>query len=106
VTVANGHVDLLKLPVEKRVKELRRVLGWTQAELAEQVGVNVRQTKRWEAGDLPSEENAVELARVAPRKLRAKPEWFYEPREAREERLLSLERQVADMQKRLKRAGL
>lgn len=106
MSTTNGHVDLLKLPIEKRVPALRSMLGWTQAELADEVGVNVRQVKRWTAGDLPSEENAIELARVAPRRLRAKPEWFYEPREQREQRLLSLERQVADMQKRLRKAGL
>jgi transcriptional regulator with XRE-family HTH domain len=106
VTVANGHVDLLKLPMEKRVSALRAMLGWTQAELADEVGVNVRQVKRWTAGDLPSEENAVELARLAPRWMKARPEWFFEPREAREQRLVALERQVEEMQKRLRKAGL
>jgi len=102
----NGHVDLLGLPKEQRVKALRAMRGLTQQELAEEVGVNVRQIKRWEAGDLPSEANAVELARVAPKKLKAKPDWFYDPREIREERMTALERQIADLDSRLQKAGL
>lgn len=102
----NGHVDLLALPIEKRVSALRGLLGWTQVELADELGVNVRQVKRWTAGALPSEDNAVELARVAPRALKAKPDWFYEPVEKREERLVALEQKVAALEKRLRKAGL
>lgn len=102
----NGHLDLLALPIERRTRELRKLLGWTQVELADEIGYTVRQVKRFEAGQVPSEEAAVELARVAPRGLKAKPEWFFEPRERREERLLALEQQVAGLEARLRKAGL
>lgn len=104
---ANGHVDLLALPKEERVKELRKVLGVFQWQLAEMIGYEVRQVKRYESGEvLPTPEAATELARVAPRWMKANPEWFFEPREARENRLLKLEGQVADLEKRLRKAGL
>lgn len=103
---SNGHPDLLKLPIEERVGALRDLLGVTQAELADELGMNVRQVKRWQRGELPSEESARKLAALAPRKLRARAEWFYEPRERREERMLALERRVEQMERRLKRAGL
>lgn len=102
----NGHLDLAALPIEKRVAALRKALGWTQVELAEEVGVSVRQVKRWTAGHIPSEESAYELARVAPRKLKAKPELFYEPVERKEERLVAVEKRMDALERRLKRAGL
>lgn len=106
MTAGNGHPDLLKLPIEERVGALRRLLGWTQVELAEALGMNVRQVKRWEAAEVPSEESARRIAAVAPRGLRAKPEWFFEPRERREERLVALERKVELLERRLRKAGL
>lgn len=102
----NGHLDLAALPIEKRVKALRRQLGWTQTEFAEELGINVRSVKRWEAGQVPSEEMAHEIAAVAPRKLKAGPDLFFEPFERREERLLRLERAVDLLEKRLRKAGL
>jgi transcriptional regulator with XRE-family HTH domain len=102
----NGHLDLAALPIEKRVKALRDALGWTQKELAAEIGINVRSVKRWEAGQVPSEDLAYEIAAVAPRKLNAKPELFFEPKEAREERLLALERKVELLERRLRKAGL
>lgn len=102
----NGHLDLEALPIEQRVRALRKALGWTQAELAEEVGVSVRQVKRWTAGAIPSEESAIALARVAPRKLKAKPELFFEPSERREERFLALEQRVDALERRLRQAGL
>lgn len=102
----NGHLDLAALPIERRVKALRRQLGWTQMELAEELGLNVRQIKRFEAGAIPSEETAQRIAEIAPRKLNAKPDLFFEPVERREERLLRLERAVELLEKRLRKAGL
>ena len=102
----NGHVDLEALPIEQRVRALRKTLGWTQEELAEEVGLSVRQIKRYDAGAIPSEETAIQLARVAPRKLKAKPELFFEPVERKEERLLVVEKRMDALERRLKRAGL
>lgn len=102
----NGHVDLEALPIEQRVRALRKALGWTQEELAGEVGLSVRQLKRHEAGHIPSEESAVEYARVAPRSLKAKPELFFEPAERKEERLLAVEKRMDALERRLKRAGL
>lgn len=102
----NGHVDLAAVPIERRVRELRRVLGWTQVELADELGINVRSVKRWEAGQIPSEESAYEIAAVAPRALKATPDLFFEPVERREERLLELERKVDQLERRLRKAGL
>jgi transcriptional regulator with XRE-family HTH domain len=106
MVTANGHLDLAALPIERRVKELRRALGWTQVEMADELGINVRSVKRWEAGQIPSEESAHEIAALAPRGLNAKPELFFEPSERREERLLELEKRLDAMERRLKRAGL
>jgi transcriptional regulator with XRE-family HTH domain len=103
---SNGHVDLASLPIEQRVKALRKALGWTQAALADEIGLNVRQVKRFEAGAIPSEESAHELARIAPRKLKAKPELFFEPRERREERMAALERRLDLLERRLRKAGI
>lgn len=98
---SNGHVDLAALPIEERVKALRKEMGVLQHELADAVGFNVRQVKRWEAGAIPSEEAAHELARVAPRKLKARPDLFFEPVERREERLLTLEKKVERLERQL-----
>jgi transcriptional regulator with XRE-family HTH domain len=103
---SNGHVDLASLPIEQRVKALRKALGWTQETMARELGVNVRQVKRWQAGAIPSEESAYELARIAPRKLKAKPELFFEPRERREERMAALERRLDLLERRLRKAGI
>jgi transcriptional regulator with XRE-family HTH domain len=103
---ANGHVDLLKLPIEERTRALRRALGVYQWELAEMIGYEVRQVKRYESGEVvPTEDAAIELARVAPRWMKAKPEWFFIPTD-RTERLLALERKVESLEKRLRKAGL
>jgi transcriptional regulator with XRE-family HTH domain len=106
VNRSNGHVDLTALPIEERAPALRKLLGLKQTDFAAEVGVNVRQVKRWEAGAVPSEESAHELARVAPRKLKARPEWFFVPRERREERVTELERRVDALERRLRKAGI
>lgn len=97
----NGHLDLAALPIEKRVKALRQAMDLTQQELADEVGLNVRQIKRYESGSIPSEESAHALAAVAPRSLKAKPDLFFEPVERREERLVTLEKAVARLERRL-----
>jgi transcriptional regulator with XRE-family HTH domain len=103
----NGHVDLAALPIEKRVKALRQEMGLYQWELADLIGYEVRQLKRYESGEvIPTEDAAHELARVAPKHLKASPELFFEPREKREERMAALERRIDLLERRLRKAGL
>lgn len=53
----------------------RRTRGYTQASLAEKVGVTTRAVQRWEGGHFtPSPRRLVVLAEV----LDCAPEWFYE----------------------------
>lgn len=99
----NGHLDLAALPIEKRVKALRQAMDLTQQELADEVGLNVRQIKRFESGSIPSEESAHALAAVAPRRLKAKPDLFFEPVETREGRLLAVESALERLERRVAR---
>jgi transcriptional regulator with XRE-family HTH domain len=115
VTGSNGRVDIGQLPIEERVRAIRQILGWKQSELADEVGLNVRQIKRFEAGGIPSEESAHAIADLvarlraegeAPRWLKVPAELLFEPREKRMERVVALERRVDQLERRLRKAGL
>lgn len=46
------------------IERYRRVKGWTQAELAKLVGVNVNSVQGWERGARPRPKHLVALANV------------------------------------------
>ncbi len=49
----------------ERIKELREVRGWTQAELARKMNMTRNGINSWEQGlSMPSPPNLVELARI------------------------------------------
>ena len=49
----------------ERIKELREVWGWTQAELARKMNMSRNGINSWEQGlSMPSPPNLVELARI------------------------------------------
>ena len=49
----------------ERIKELREVWGWTQAELARKMNMTRNGINSWEQGlSMPSPPNLVELARI------------------------------------------
>jgi len=60
-----AHVFLCPMSLSARLIQLRRERGWTQPEVADQVGLHVNQVKRYEAGSSqPSLEGLKKLARV------------------------------------------
>lgn len=51
------------MPLGERVKELRKEMGWSQAELADKVGTDARQVSRYENGRITPSLDV--LARIA-----------------------------------------
>lgn len=100
---ANGHLDLEDVPFERRTKALRDALGWTQQELADELGMSVRQIKRWETGVMPSEESAEALAALAPRSWRVSRRTFWEPPDKRLELVAELRRDMERLERRVAR---
>lgn len=57
--------DHAAMPLGERIRELRKQAGWSQAELAEKIGVDAGRVSRYEAGRItPSAEALVRLGEV------------------------------------------
>jgi transcriptional regulator with XRE-family HTH domain len=57
--------DQAAMPLGERIRNLRKEAGWSQAELAEKIGVDPGRVSRYEAGRItPSAEALVRLAEV------------------------------------------
>ena len=57
--------DATALPLGERLKQLRRELGWSQADLAARIGADAGQISRYENGHMtPSAEAVAKLAEV------------------------------------------
>jgi transcriptional regulator with XRE-family HTH domain len=57
--------DATALPLGERLKQLRRELGWSQADLAAKIGADAGQISRYENGHMtPSAEAVAKLAEV------------------------------------------
>jgi transcriptional regulator with XRE-family HTH domain len=53
-----GHID------GQRLRAIRRELGWTQRELADEAGVTANTVARWERGERPIPRMLVSLLRL------------------------------------------
>ena len=59
------YKDVRKSILENRIKKMRRIKGWTQAELAKAAGVTQAQVAKWESDKAnPSRKTLLKLASV------------------------------------------
>jgi len=57
--------DQAPMPLGERIRQLRKETGWSQAELADKIGVDAGRVSRYEAGRItPSAEALIRLAQV------------------------------------------
>jgi transcriptional regulator with XRE-family HTH domain len=81
--------------ISGKIRDARRAKGWTQAVLADRIGVFARTVQRWEAGEPPPLLTVIRLQNLLETTL------IEPPRNGLEGRVDELERRLAELERRL-----